>query len=133
MPSNNSTYKKNTKYEERLQKSNKMKSLYPDRIPVIIEMSASSLNYTTYMKSCHKIKYLVPHNITMGQFIQILREKIKIDPSTALFFFINNKIFPITSLIGDIYKDNADDDGFLYIEFCEESTFGSIPHSSHTL
>lgn len=133
MPSNNSTYKKNTKYEERLQKSNKMKSLYPDRIPVIIEMSASSLNYTKYMKSCHKIKYLVPHNITMGQFIQILREKIKIDPSTALFFFINNKIFPITSLIGDIYKDNADDDGFLYIEFCEESTFGSIHHTSYTL
>jgi hypothetical protein len=61
----------------------------------------------------------------MGQFIQILRDKIKIESSIALFFFINNKIFPITSLIGDIYKNNADQDGFLYIEFCEESTFGS--------
>jgi hypothetical protein len=48
------------------------------------------------------------------------------DASTALFFFINNKIFPITSLIGDIYKNNADEDGFLYIEFCEESTFGNL-------
>ena len=48
----------------------------------------------------------------MGQFIQILREKIKMDPSIALFFFINNKIFPITSMIGDIYKNNSDTDGF---------------------
>jgi hypothetical protein len=38
--------------------------------------------------------------------------------------FINNKIFPITSSVGNIYKEHADDDGFLYIEFFEESTFG---------
>jgi len=60
----------------------------------------------------------------MGQFIKILRDKLKLEPSIALFFFINNKVFPITSLIGNIYKENADEDGFLYIEFCEESTFG---------
>ena len=125
MPSNNSKYKKNTTLQERFIKSSKMISLYPDRIPVIVEMSPSSFSYNTYMKACHKIKYLVPYNINMGQFIQILRDKIKVEPSIALFFFINNKVFPITSLIGDIYKNNADEDGFLYIEFCEESTFGS--------
>ena len=126
MPSNNSNYKKTTSLEDRKQKSSRMISLYPDRIPVIVEMSSSSASYYSYIKSCHKVKYLVPYNINMGQFIQILRDKIKIDASTALFFFINNKIFPITSLIGDIYKNNADEDGFLYIEFCEESTFGSL-------
>jgi GABA(A) receptor-associated protein len=60
----------------------------------------------------------------MGQFIKILRDKIKIKPEIALFFFVKNKIFPITSPIGNIYKEHADEDGFLYIEFCEESTFG---------
>ena len=60
----------------------------------------------------------------MGQFIKILRDKIKLESSTALFFFINNKIFPITTPIGTIYKNEVDEDGFLYIEFCEESTFG---------
>lgn len=126
MPSNNSNYKKTTSLEDRKQKSSRMISLYPDRIPVIVEMSSSSASYHNYIKSCHKVKYLVPYNINMGQFIQILRDKIKMDASTALFFFINNKIFPITSLIGDIYKNNADEDGFLYIEFCEESTFGNL-------
>lgn len=124
MPTVTSNYKKTTPLEERLQKSNKMTSLYPDRVPIIVEMSSSSSSYNTYIASSHKVKYLVPYNITMGQFIKILRDKIKIDQATALFFFIKNKIFPITSLIGEIYKENADEDGFLYIEFCEESTFG---------
>lgn len=119
-----SAYKKTTTFEERLQKSTKMTTLYPDRIPVIVEMSSSSASYNTYIASSHKVKYLVPYDITMGQFIKILRDKVKIEPVIALFFFINNKLFPITTPIGDIYKENRDEDGFLYIEFCEESTFG---------
>lgn len=126
MSSNNSNYKKTTTLEERKQKSSRMVSLYPDRIPVIVEMSSSSASYNSYINSSHKVKYLVPYNINMGQFIQILRDKIKMKPTTALFFFIKNKIFPVTSIIGDIYKNNADEDGFLYIEFCEENTFGNL-------
>lgn len=124
MPPSISNYKKTTPLEERKQKSSKMTTLYPDRIPIIVEMSPSSASYNTYLASSHKVKYLVPYDITMGQFIKILRDKIKIEPSTALFFFINNKIFPITTPIGTIYKEEVDEDGFLYIEFCEESTFG---------
>jgi GABA(A) receptor-associated protein len=125
MPPSTSNYKKSTPLEERKKKSFKMTSLYPDRIPVIVEMSPSSASYNTYTTASHKIKYLVPYDITMGQFIKILRDKLKLESSIALFFFINNKVFPITSLIGNIYKENADEDGFLYIEFCEESTFGN--------
>jgi GABA(A) receptor-associated protein len=125
MPASTSNYKKSTPLEERKKKSFKMTSLYPDRIPVIVEMSPSSASYNTYTTASHKIKYLVPYDITMGQFIKILRDKLKLESSIALFFFINNKIPPITSLIGNIYKENADEDGFLYIEFCEESTFGN--------
>ena len=124
MPSSTPNYKKTTSLEERKQKSYKMTVSYPDRIPVIIEMSSSSASYKTYIAATHKVKYLVPYDLTMGQFIKILRDKIKIEPSTALFFFINNKIFPITTPIGTIYKEEVDEDGFLYIEFCEESTFG---------
>ena len=124
MPPSTSNYKKSTPLEERKKKSFKMTSLYPDRIPVIVEMSPSSASYNTYTTASHKIKYLVPYDITMGQFIKILRDKLKVKPEVALFFFVKNKIFPITSPIGNIYKEHVDEDGFLYIEFCEESTFG---------
>jgi len=38
--------------------------------------------------------------------------------------FINNKIYPITSIIGQVYDSNKDSDGFLYITYCQENTFG---------
>ena len=72
-----STYKKNTPLDERKQKSAKMLSMYPNRIPVIVEMSTSSASYTSYQSAEHKIKYLVPYDISMGQFIKIIRDKLK--------------------------------------------------------
>jgi GABA(A) receptor-associated protein len=120
-----SLYKKNTSFEERKIKSQKLKELYPNRIPIIVEMSSSSANFSSFIQEKHKIKYLVPNDLCMGQFVKILRDKMKIDKTTALFFFINNKLFPMTSPLYTLYNENADDDGFLYIEFCEENTFGS--------
>ena len=76
MPSTTPNYKKTTSLEERKQKSYKMTVSYPDRIPVIIEMSSSSASYQSYIAATHKVKYLVPYDLTMGQFIKILRDKI---------------------------------------------------------
>ncbi len=118
-------FKKNTPLEERKIKSKKLKELYPNRIPVIVEMSSSSANFSKFMEQKHKVKYLVPNEICMGQFVKILRDKMKINESTALFFFINNKLFPMTTSLSTLYHEHEDEDGFLYIEFCEENTFGS--------
>ena len=38
--------------------------------------------------------------------------------------FINNKIPVLSESIGSIYKQNKDEDGFLYIQISLESTFG---------
>jgi GABA(A) receptor-associated protein len=119
-----SSYKKNTTLDERKIKSQKLKELYPNRIPVIVEMSPNSTNYLSFIAEKHKVKYLVPNEIVMGQFVKILRDKMKIKESTALFFFINNKLFPMSSPLCVLYNEYTDEDGFLYIEFCEESTFG---------
>ena len=59
------------------------------------------------------------------QLQQIIRKRIHFPPEKALFMFIDNKIYPITSLIGNIYDENKDNDGFLYITYCQENTFGS--------
>ena len=119
-----SLYKNSTSLDERKIKSQKLKELYPKRVPVIVEMSSSSSSYKTFIQEKHKVKYLVPNEIYMGQFIKILRDKIKINESTALFFFIQNKLFPMTYPLCVLYDEYKDEDGFLYIEFCEESTFG---------
>ena len=120
-----SLYKKNTTTEERKIKSQKLKELYPNRVPVIAEMSSSSSSYSNFVDQKHKVKYLVPNEVTMGQFVKILRDKMKIDSNTALFFFINNKLPPMTSLVYNLYEQHKDEDGFLYVSYCGENTFGT--------
>ena len=72
-----STYKKNTPLEERKQKSKKMLSMYPNRIPVIVEMSTSSASYTTYIDSSlvfvfiNKYYYIFIYNVIIFFQIQI--------------------------------------------------------------
>ena len=39
--------------------------------------------------------------------------------------FIKNKIYPVSAMVGTIYDTNKDPDGFLYVTYCQESTFGA--------
>ena len=43
----------------------------------------------------------------------------------SIYLFVDNKVIPATSsILGVIYKMYKDDDGFLYIGYGGESTFG---------
>jgi len=52
-----------------------------------------------------KRKYLVPHDFTMGQFLYIIRKRIKMEPYEALFVYIDNKLVPTAHLIIKIEMD----------------------------
>jgi GABA(A) receptor-associated protein len=108
---------------ERLKKSQLILEKYPDRVPLIVKPSDSDRNAFPIDKS----KYITPRDLTLLQLQQIIRKRIHFPPEKALFMFINNKIYPITSFIGPIYDTNKDADGFLYITYCQESTFGGAP------
>jgi GABA(A) receptor-associated protein len=105
---------------ERVKKSQFILEKYPDRVPLIIQPSKSDRDIYPIDKS----KYITPRELTLLQLQQIIRKRIHFPPEKALFMFINNKIYPITSMIGTIYDANKDADGFLYISYCQESTFG---------
>jgi GABA(A) receptor-associated protein len=108
-------------YLERLKKSQVILEKYPDRVPLIIQPSKNDRDAYPIDKS----KYITPRDLTMMQLQQIIRKRVKFPPEKALFMFINNKMFPITSMVGTIYDDNKDDDGFLYVTYCQENTFGA--------
>jgi GABA(A) receptor-associated protein len=106
---------------ERVKKSQFILEKYPDRVPLMITPSKNDRN--TY--PIDKSKYITPRELTLLQLQQIIRKRIHFPPEKALFMFINNKLFPITSMIGQIYDDYKDTDGFLYITYCQENTFGA--------
>tara|TARA_B100001093_G_C26602280_1_gene916445 strand:+ start:571 stop:915 length:345 start_codon:yes stop_codon:yes gene_type:complete len=103
----------------RIQESNKILIKYPTRIPIIVERSDNC-----ELNDIKKKKYLVPKDLTLQQFIFIIRKKIQLDPSQALFVMVNNKLSPASLNFGEIYEKDKDNDGFLYITYTSENTFG---------
>jgi len=113
-------FKKEHSFEKRKAESARIRVKYPDRIPVIAEKSS-----TSSIPDIDKKKYLVPADLTMGQFVYVIRKRIKLAPDAAIFVFVNNTLPPAQELMAKIYKDQADADGFLYVTYSGESTFGT--------
>jgi GABA(A) receptor-associated protein len=107
---------------ERLEESQKIMNKFPERFPVICEKNGRD-NSTP---DIDKHKYLVPYNITLGQFIHIIRKRLQLQPSSSLFLFIGKEhtILPNNTIIDDIYHLYKNNDGFLYVMYSRESVFG---------
>lgn len=92
---------------------------YPDRVPVLVEKSGKS-----DVPDIDRHKYLVPRDLTLGQFVYIIRKRIKLDSQKAIFVFINNVIPPVSSLMSTLYDEHKDDDLYLRVTYSSENTFG---------
>jgi len=121
-----SSYKESTPFDKRILESNKIKQKYPTRIPIICErITAKKSDAKTQISNIDKNKFLVPGDLTMGQFLYVIRKRIQLSPEQALFIYVNNSILPATSSsVSTIYEEFKDDDGFLYIIYSGENTFG---------
>ena len=53
----------------------------------------------------------------MGQFIYVVRKRIKLDANEALFVLVNKNLQPSSKIMFEIYENNKSDDNFLYIEY----------------
>jgi GABA(A) receptor-associated protein len=105
-------------FEERLSESDKVLKKYPERIPVIVEPLIKDI------VNIDKNKFIVSKDMTFGQLIYIIRKRINIESSHALFFSVNGNLCSTGSDILSIYTDNKNNDNFLYVKYTTENTFG---------
>lgn len=56
----------------------------------------------------------------------MVRKRIKLSPEKAIFIFINNVLPPTAALMSKIYDEYKDEDGFLYVQYSGENTFGNL-------
>tara|TARA_B100001758_G_C18394616_1_gene605106 strand:+ start:1104 stop:1460 length:357 start_codon:yes stop_codon:yes gene_type:complete len=99
--------------------ASRMREKYPGRSCVIVDKSDN-----TDAPSIDKHKFLVPDDITMGQFVYVIRKRLKINSEKAIFVFVNNKLPPSSMLMSEIYENYRDEDGFVYMIYSSENTFG---------
>lgn len=62
-----------------------------------------------------KKKYLVPSDLTVGQFVYVIRKRIKLSPEKAIFIFVEDVLPPTAALMSSIYDEHKDDDGYATI------------------
>ena len=116
-------FKDEIPFAMRKEEASRILSKYPNRIPIIIERSDECSDDIPVVD---KKKYLVPNDITTGQFTYIIRKRIELEPEKAIFLFAGEDytIPPSSSLISEIYNNYKDEDGFLYFTYSGENTFG---------
>jgi len=92
-----SAYKEVHPLEKRTADAERIRAKFPERIPVICEKSPGS-----DIPDIDKQKYLVPGDLTVCQFMCVIRKRIKLEPEKAMFFFVhdsknNHNIAPLQS------------------------------------
>lgn len=128
-----SKFKDEHPFEKRKAEAERIRQKYSDRIPVstlpisTIPQSPPLSITDTYRYQqviCEKVeksdiatidkkKYLVPADLTVGQFVYVIRKRIKLSPEKAIFIFVDEVLPPTAALMSSIYEEHKDEDGYV--------------------
>lgn len=115
----NIEFKNKYSLEQRKEESYSMLIKYPDRIPIICNKY-----YDSKMNDMDKKKFLVPINLSIAEFIFVIRKRLRISYEQSIYFIINDFIPSNNEIMYNLYKKFSDEDGFLYVFYTNENTFG---------
>ena len=92
---------------------------YPSHIPVIIERGGATAPVID------KQKFLLPPDLSGAQLLYIVRRRLRLDKTHALFLLCNNRIVSPSTTARDLYARHRDaQDGLLYVSYTTENAFG---------
>merc|ERR1711924_323897 len=93
----------------------------PGSYPVICERAAGS-----DIPEVDRKKYLVPSELTVAQFQYVVRKRLRLPAEQAMFLFFDGGLPSANSVpLTQLYNDHKDQDGFLYVTYSGENTFGT--------
>jgi GABA(A) receptor-associated protein len=94
---------------------------HPDRVPVFV---LRGRGVDPSIPGLPKIKFVVPKDLTFGQFSYVVRHQMSLPAEKALFLFCGNTLLLGSSYIKEIYAQHKSSDGALRVIYMSESTFG---------
>jgi GABA(A) receptor-associated protein len=98
----------------------KLKAKYPGKVPIFV----TKANNANDIPDLPKHKFLAPSNLSVGQFLWVIRKQIKLPPEKALFVFVDNTLPTSTTLLSELYANHKSQDGALRMTYTSENTFG---------
>ena len=112
-------YKESVPFPQRCAEAQRIREKFPGRVPVIVERASRS-----DVPLIDKKKFLVPSDLTIGQFIYVVRKRLNLPPEKALFLFTGNTLPTTGTPMRELFAHYMDEDGFLYCTYSGESAFG---------
>ena len=114
-------FKKKHDFQKRKNESFRITSKYPDKIPIIVEKHKGCPD----IPNIDRNKYLVPKDLKMAEFMYVIRKRIHVSPEKSIYLFVENLgMVPTSYHVNQVFEKAKDLDGFLYIKYSGESTFG---------
>ncbi|KAG8190727.1 hypothetical protein JTE90_024861 [Oedothorax gibbosus] len=111
-------YKKRKTFDCRKLESEEIGSLYPSSVPVILEKASSNGTPTA-----QKEKYLVPRNITVADFVLMVRKNMFLHNDASLLLVAGKEILHSSFKMGEVFDECKDEDGFLYLAYNAYKSF----------
>lgn len=110
-------------FEKRKHLALSIKNMHPERIPVVLKNPTQSREALL----C-KEKFLVPDYLTVGEFHIKIKDQMEsgISSKSKSFFLLteSQNSLVVSELMSAVYARYQNEDGFLYLYFCEENIFG---------
>ena len=110
---------KNRPLEDRKNQSAKLMAENPMRNPIIVTCTNGKLKL-------NKHEFLVPKQLKVLHFMATLRRSMNLGPENTIYLYVNNNMLRHDKLIGEVYEQYKDEDGFLYISLTDIPALGGI-------
>jgi len=96
-------------FHKRQEEAQRIMKKYPNRIPVICECVGGEV------PDIDRKKYLVPSDLSMAEFLYVIRKRIKIKPEQSIYLFVGDSVMVAGAQhIGSVF----------YTCYSGENTFG---------